>query len=71
MPGWKNFEAGDFFEAADIMDFIMNQQVMIFTAGTAARNTAIGTAVREGMVTYIGNGLFQYYDGTTWKGWPA
>lgn len=70
MGGYKDFQPGDFLDAADIQEFLMNQQVMIFTAGTAARNSAIGTAAIEGMVTYVGNGSFQYYNGTAWIGWP-
>ena len=70
MPGYKNFQPGEFLTAADVADFLMKQSVMIFAAGTAARGSAIGTAVREGMFTYIGNGIFEYYDGTTWKRWP-
>jgi len=70
MPGYKDFTAGEFFEASDIQDFLMDQAVMIFTAGTAARNAAIGTAAREGMVTYVGGGVFEFFDGTSWERWP-
>ena len=70
MPGYKDFQPGDYFIADDIQDYLMNQSVMIFTGGTAARNAALGTAVREGMVTYIGSGVFEIYDGTRWERWP-
>lgn len=70
MPGYKDFQAGEYLEAADIQDYLMDQQVMIFTAGTAARTSALGTAAREGMVTYVGNGVFEFFDGTSWERWP-
>lgn len=70
MPGYRDFQAGEFLTAADVQDYLMNQSLMVFTAGTAARGSAIGTAVREGMVTYIGGGVFEYYDGTNWERWP-
>ena len=67
---WKEFQAGEFVEAADVQQFLMNQQVMIFTAGTAARDAAIGTAAVEGMVTYVGGGVFEIFDGSSWERWP-
>jgi hypothetical protein len=67
---WKDFQPGDFVEAADVQQFLMDQAVMIFTGGTAARAAALGTAVKEGMVTYIGGGVFEFYDGTSWERWP-
>lgn len=68
--GWNGFDAGDYLEAADVQQFLMNQQIMIFTAGTAARNSAIGTAATEGMITYVGNGVFQIFNGISWVRWP-
>jgi hypothetical protein len=46
----KVFTAGEVLAAADVNSFLMDQTVMSF-AGTAARGSAIGTAV-EGMTTY-------------------
>jgi hypothetical protein len=70
MAGFKDFAAGTYLTAQDIDDFIMTQQVMVF-GGTAARDAALGTAVRtEGMVAYIGGGSATVYDGSTWKAWP-
>jgi hypothetical protein len=68
--GYRFFDAGEFLEAADVQEFLMDQALMIFTGGTAARAAALGTAVKEGMVTYIGGGVFEYYDGTSWERWP-
>jgi hypothetical protein len=48
----------------------MNQSVMTF-AGTAARGSAIGTAV-EGMLTYLEDtNSFQYWSGSVWAAIPA
>lgn len=67
---YKFIDAGDYLTAADVQNYLMNQSVMIFAAGTSARDTALGTAVTEGMVTYVGSGVFEVYDGSTWKRWP-
>lgn len=67
MSGFKNFEPGTYFTSADIDDYIMTQQVMVF-AGTAARDSALGTAIRtEGMFAYVGGGTVTYYDGSAWS----
>jgi len=47
----KVFTAGEVLAAADVNEFLQDQAVMSF-AGTAARGSAIGTAV-EGMVSYL------------------
>jgi hypothetical protein len=46
----KVFTAGEVLAAADVNEFLMDQAVQSF-AGTAARGSAIGTAV-EGMTTF-------------------
>jgi hypothetical protein len=61
----KVFTAGEVLAAADVNSFLMDQSVMSF-AGTAARGSAIGTAV-EGMVTYLeDSNLIQAYNSTAW-----
>jgi hypothetical protein len=62
----KVFTAGEVLAAADVNSFLMDQTVMSF-AGTAARGSAIGTAV-EGMVTYLeDSNILSIYDGSAWK----
>jgi hypothetical protein len=62
----KVFTAGDVLTANDVNSFLMNQSVMTF-AGTAARGSAIGTAV-EGMVTYLEDtNTFQFWTGSAWS----
>lgn len=74
--GYKDFQPGESFDGDDIMDFLMNQQVMIFTGGTAERAAELTSPI-HGMVTYIGTAdgtavpeVFQYYNGTAWEEWP-
>jgi hypothetical protein len=71
--GRKVFAPGDPVTEPDFLDtYLMQQMVMVFTAGTAAAGSAIGTALAEGMVIYGGtasgssSGLYKY-DGTSWK----
>jgi hypothetical protein len=62
----KVFTAGEVLAAADVNNFLMDQTVMSF-AGTAARGSAIGTAV-EGMVSYLEDiNAISIYDGAAWK----
>jgi hypothetical protein len=66
----KVFTAGEVLAASDVNTFLMNQSVMTF-AGTAARGSAIGTAV-EGMLTYLEDtNTFQYWSGSAWAAIPA
>jgi hypothetical protein len=61
----KEFESFTRLDASDVNTFLMDQSVMTF-AGTAARGSAIGTAV-EGMVTYLeDSNSLQLYDGSGW-----
>lgn len=63
----KIFTAGEVLTAADVNNFLMDQSVMSF-AGTAARGSAIGTAV-EGMLTYLEDtNTFQFWNGSAWTG---
>jgi hypothetical protein len=61
----KVFTAGQVLAASDVNNFLMDQTVMSF-AGTAARGSAIGTAV-EGMTTYLEDtNYLSVYDGASW-----
>lgn len=68
----KVFTAGEQVLDTDLDTYLMRQSVMVFTAGTAAAGSAIGTALAEGMVIYGGtaggssSGLY-FYDGSQWK----
>jgi len=63
--GRKVFTAGEVLTASDV-NSIVDQTTMVF-AGTAARGSAIGTAV-EGMVTYqTDSNTITVYDGSLWQ----
>lgn len=65
----KVFVAGEVLTAADVNTNLADQAVMTF-AGTAARGSAIGTAV-EGMVTYLEDtDQLEVYGGTA-VGWTS
>lgn len=64
--GKKTFNAGEVLRAADVNGYLMDQTVQVY-AGTAARGSAIGTAVSEGMVSYLADSNdVQVYDGSNW-----
>lgn len=65
MP-FKDFADLEVLYASDVDTYLMRQAVMVFDDATA-RSSALGTAVVEGMVTYIKSpaGL-QYYTGSAW-----
>jgi len=63
--GFKDFTAGEILTAADVDGYLM-QGVMVFD-DSAARGSAIGTAVAEGMMSYTkDDNAVQVYDGATW-----
>ncbi len=66
--GRKVFTAGEVLTAANVQDYLQDQAVMVF-AGTAARGSALGTAVvSEGMVTYqLDSNTITVYDGSLWQ----
>jgi hypothetical protein len=64
--GRRTFQAGEVLTASNVMAYLQDQAVMNF-AGTAARGSAIGTAVSEGMVSYLADSnLVQAYTGSSW-----
>jgi hypothetical protein len=61
----KEFESFTRLDASDVNTYLMDQTIMTF-AGTAARGSAIGTAV-EGMYTHLNDtDTLQYWDGSAW-----
>ena len=65
--GYKVFAAGEVLTASNVNNYLMEQSVMVF-AGTAARGSALGSAVAEGMVAYLSDtNTLQYYDGSAWQ----
>lgn len=65
--GRRVFTPGEVLTATNVMGYLQDQAVMNF-AGTAARGSAIGTAVSEGMVSYLADSnVVQAYDGSAWN----
>jgi len=63
--GYHAYTTGDVLTAAQVQYNLQNQTVMYF-ATSAARTTAIGAVLVEGMVTYIPANGIEYYNGTVW-----
>lgn len=64
--GFKTFNTGDVLSASDVNTYLMQQTVMVF-ADSAARSTAIGASVAEGMLSYLKDtNETSYYDGSSW-----
>lgn len=70
MPGLgrKVFSAGEVLTAVNVQGYLMDQTVMVF-ASAGARGSALGTAVSEGMMSYLADtNEVAVYDGTAWVG---
>jgi len=66
MSGWKSWAVNEVVDADDFQSYIQDQVVQIY-AGTAARGSALGTAVTAGMVSYLtDSAVLQYYTGSVW-----
>ena len=67
MSGYKTWSIGEVVEAGDFQSYIQNQTVMKF-ADSAARTSELGTAVTEGMLSYlVSTGQIEYYTGAVWS----
>lgn len=71
--GRRTFAPGEVLTASNVMNYLQDQVVQNY-AGTAARGSAIGTAISEGMVSYIASSdAVEVYNGSSWQnvGLPA
>jgi hypothetical protein len=67
MTGWKDWSIGEVVTADQFQTYVQDQVVQVY-AGTAARATALGTSVAEGMICYLEDtNSVEYYDGATWQ----
>jgi len=65
--GRKVFAPGEVLTATNVQNYLMDQAVQVY-AGTAARGSAIGSAITEGMVSYLADlNQMDVYDGSAWK----
>lgn len=61
--GRRTFAPGEVLTATNVMGYLQDQAVMSF-AGTAARGSAIGTAVAQGMTSFLqDSGMVETYYG--------
>lgn len=66
MSGWRNWSIGELVEAADFQSFVQDQVVQVY-ADASARTSALGTAVSEGMISYLEDtNAVEYYSGSAW-----
>jgi hypothetical protein len=66
--GWRTFSAGAVLTAAQVQTYLQDQVVQVY-ASSAARSSALGTAVSSGMLSYVTTGQqLDYYNGSSWTG---
>lgn len=66
MAGWKKWAFGDLV-SADLFQGNVQDQVVQKYADSAARSAALGTAVADGMVSYLtGTDSLEVYNGSVW-----
>ena len=71
MTGWKEWAIAEVVEASDFQTYIQDQVVQVY-ADSGARGSALGTAVSEGMVSYLEDtNAVEYYDGSSWQGFAV
>jgi len=64
--GWKDWVYGDLVSAADFQSLVQDQTVQRY-ADSAARTSALGSAVAEGMVSYLDDtNALEVYSGSGW-----
>lgn len=65
--GRKVFSVAEVLSAANVQGYLQDQVVQVYS-GTAARATALGTAVSEGMVSYLADtNSIEFYNGSAWE----
>lgn len=66
--GWKDWVYGDLVSAADFQSLVQDQTVQRY-ASSSARSAALGSAVAEGMVSYLDDtNAVEVYNGSAWTG---
>ena len=66
MAGWKNWQIGEVVRASDLQSYVQDQVVQVY-ASSAARGSALGTFVSEGMVSYLSDtDSTEVYNGSSW-----
>jgi hypothetical protein len=67
MSGWKDWTVGEVVEESDFQSFVQDQVVQVYDSSTA-RGSALGTAVAEGMVSYLKDtNATEVFTGASWE----
>jgi hypothetical protein len=71
MSGWKQWQVAEVVDADDFQTYLQNQVVQVY-ADSTARGSALGTAVTEGMVSYLEDtNAVEVYNGSSWQGFAV
>jgi hypothetical protein len=71
MSGWKSWQIAEVVDADDFQTYLQNQVVQVYETSTA-RTTALGTAVIEGMVSYLKDtNAVEVWNGSAWQGFAV
>jgi len=65
MTGWKAWQIGEVVDADDFQTYVQDQVVQVY-ADASARSAALGTAVAQGMVSYLEDTSALQVYGTAW-----
>ncbi len=66
MSGWKEWGIAEVVQATDFQSYVQDQVVQVY-ASSGARGSALGTAVTEGMISYLNDtNSLEYYSGSAW-----
>lgn len=68
MTGWKDWQIGEVVTESDFQNLVQDQVVQRY-ADSSERSTTLGTAVAEGMISYLEDtNSVEVYDGASWNG---
>lgn len=66
--GWRTFSDGAVLTAAQVQSYLQDQAVQVY-ASSGARSTALGTAVSNGMVSFVTDSqALEVYKSGAWTG---
>lgn len=64
--GWKDWQIGEVVTESDFQALVQDQVIQVY-ADSTERSTALGTAVADGMASYLtSTDSLEVYDGSSW-----